>query len=149
MHVVAPLIAVVLGGIGLGGGVYETLLIDPVWPDNPAIVQPSRGGMDRKLFWGPLHTLFELALVVSAWLLWNDSQVRWWTLAALIVHLAARAWSFAYFIPRALWFEKLGDLTQEQRRLARRWTRLSRFRPVLQALSIAALCGAILSIQLS
>src|ERR1700678_4236328 len=48
-----------------------------------------------------------------------------WIVSALIIHLAARAWSFAYFIPKALWFEKLADLTEDQERLARAWTRLS------------------------
>ena len=32
------LAAVVLGTIGLGGGIYETLLVDRVWSDNPAII---------------------------------------------------------------------------------------------------------------
>jgi hypothetical protein len=73
-------------------------------------------------------------------MVWNASEARWWTVAALVVHFAARAWSMAYFIPRALRFEKLGDLTEEQRLEAKRWTRLSRFRPVLEAVSIMALC---------
>lgn len=51
--VLAPLSAVVLGAIMLGGGIYETLLVDRVWPGNPAIIQPGRGGIDRKLFWMP------------------------------------------------------------------------------------------------
>lgn len=46
--------AIVLGSIGMGGGLYETLLVDPKWPSNPAIVQPSRGGIDRARFWGPI-----------------------------------------------------------------------------------------------
>lgn len=36
-------------------------------------------------------------------------------IAALMAHFAARAWSFAYFIPRALRFENPGDLTEEQK----------------------------------
>jgi hypothetical protein len=139
----APLSALILGAIALGGGIYETLLIDRAWPDNPAIVQPSRGGINRALFWAPVHTLYELALIVATWVAWSERGVRWWILAALVTHLAARAWSFAYFIPNALRFEKLGDLTEEQRHLARRWTRLSRCRPVLQALSLTGLCLAI------
>ena|SRR5579863_2848151 len=139
----APLTALILGAMALGGGIYETLLIDPVWPGNPAIIQPSRGGINRGRFWAPVHTLYELALVVVIWLVWSDAAVRWWTIAALIIHLAARAWSFAYFIPNALRFERLGDLNEEQRSLAQRWTRLSRCRPVLQAVSIMALCAAI------
>lgn len=139
----APLSALVLGAIALGGGIYETLLIDRVWPDNPAIIQPSRGGINRGRFWAPANTLYELALVVATWLVWSDNGVRCWVIAALIIHLAARTWSFAYFIPNALRFEKLGDLDEEQRSLAQRWTRLSRFRPMLQAVSIMALCVAV------
>lgn len=141
----ASLAAIIFGGIGLGGGIYETLLIDPKWPTRPTIIQPNRGGINRGSFWAPSHALYELALLVSVCFAWNNHQVRWWILAALTAHLAARAWSFAYFIPRALRFEQSNDLSQEQIRLARRWTRLSRFRPVIQALSLIALCGAILS----
>ncbi len=144
--VLAPLSAVVLGAIMFGGGIYETLLVDRVWPDNPAVIQPERGGLDRKLFWMPAHTLYELALFISLWMLWSAGDARWWTAAALVMHFAARAWSMAYFIPRALRFEKLGDLTEEQRLEARRWTRLSRYRPALEAVSIIALCAAILHV---
>lgn len=141
----ASLSAVVFGAIGLGGGVYETLLVDRAWPENPAIIQPRRGGIDRKRFWGPSHALYELALIVATWLLWSESSARWWLVAALIGHFVARAWSVAYFIPNALRFEKLGDLTAGERLLARRWIRLSRCRPLLQAVSIMALCGALMS----
>src|SRR3984957_7814494 len=130
----ASLSAIVLGSVGLGGGLYETLLVDPKWPSNPAIVQPSRGGINRGRFWGLIHTLYELGLVAAPWLVWSDRSLRWWVLAALIIHLATRAWSFAYFIPKALWFEKAADLTEEQSRLARRWIQLSRCRPVTEAL---------------
>ena len=139
----APLAALIFGAIALGGGVYETLLIDRAWPDTPAIVQPSRGGISRGVFWAPIHALYELALVVATWLVWSERDVRWWMLGALIVHFAARAWSFAYFIPNALRFERLGDLTDAQRDLAERWTRLSRWRLVLQAVSLTALCVAV------
>jgi hypothetical protein len=144
--VLAPLSAAILGAITLGGGVYETLLVDPVWPDNPAVIQPGRGGLDRKLFWMPAHTLYELALFLTLWMVWSESEARWWTVAALVVHFGARAWSMAYFIPRALRFEKPGDLAEEQRLEARRWTRLSRCRPALEAISIIALCAAILHV---
>jgi hypothetical protein len=132
--VLAPLSAMVLGAIMLGGGIYETLLVDRVWPDNPALIQPGRGGIDRAPFWIPAHTLYELALFITLWMLWSLSDARWWTVAALAVHFAARAWSMAYFIPRALRLE------------AKRWTRLSRCRPVLEAVSIMALCVAILHV---
>jgi hypothetical protein len=144
--VLAPLSALVLGAIMLGGGIYETLLVDRVWPDHPAVIQPDRGGINRALFWMPAHTLYELALFITLWMVWSASNARWWVIAALTVHFAARTWSMTYFIPGALRFEKLGDLTEEQRHQARRWTRLSRCRPVLEAVSIMALGVAILHV---
>ena len=139
----APLSALILGAIALGGGVYETLLIDRAWPNNPAIIQPSRGGINRGLFWAPINTLYELALAVAAWSAWGDREIRWWVLAALITHLVARAWSFAYFIPNAIRFEKSAVLTEDQRHLAVRWIRLSRCRPALQTISLVGLCAAV------
>lgn len=142
--VITPLIALILGAAGLGGGIYEMLLVDRVWPGNLAIIQPQRGGLDRKLFWMPIHTLYELALLASAWTLWSNASVRSWIIAALIAHFAARIWSFAFFIPQALHFEGLITLTDPELRLARRWVRLSRCRPVLEAGSIISLGVAIL-----
>jgi hypothetical protein len=139
----AALSALVLGTIGLGGGIYETLLVDRVWPDNPAVIQPSRGGINRKWFWGPIQPLYELALLLTAWMVWSDTHARPWIIIALSAHFAARAWSFAYFIPRALQFEKSGDLTEEQARLARQWTGLSRYRVVLETIAIVSQCAAI------
>lgn len=143
---ITPLIALVLGTIGLGGGIYETLLVDRIWPNNLAIIQPQRGGLDRKRFWIPIHSLYEIALLVSTWELWN-THARSWILVALAAHFAARVWSFAYFIPRALRFEELGELTESQVQLARRWTRLSPCRVILEAVSITALGAAILHFE--
>jgi hypothetical protein len=144
--VIIPLIALVLGTIGLGGGIYETLLVDRVWPNNLAIIQPRRGGLDRKRFWIPIHTLYEIALLVGAWKLWN-TDARSWMIAALVVHFISRGWSFAYFIPRALRFEQLSELTDSQAHLARQWTRLSPCRLILEAVSIIALGAAILHFE--
>jgi hypothetical protein len=109
--VITPLIAIILGAIAFGGGIYETLLVDRVWPDNLAIIQPKRGGLDRKLFWGPINTLYEIALLACAWKLWSDSYARSWIIVALLAHFVSRTWSFAYFIPKAVRFENLSALT--------------------------------------
>lgn len=61
----------------------------------------------------------------------------------LVAHFVSRAWSFAYFIPMALRFEKLSELNDSEIHLARQWTRLSRCRPVLEAVSIVSLAAAI------
>ena len=143
-RLITLLIAVVIGSILLGGGMYETLLVDRVWPKNPAIIQPARGGISRGLFWTTVHPPYELALLVSLWLNWGFHPARLWVIAALVVHVAARSWSFIYFIPRAIRFEKMGDLTAEQQQQANRWVRFSRLRPLIELVSIIALCAAIL-----
>jgi hypothetical protein len=137
------LIALVLGSATLGGGIYETVLVDRVWPGNPAIIQPTRGGLNRKVFWTLVHPPYELALLASVWLNWGFSAARPWLILALVAHFAARAWSFAYFIPRALRFEEMGALTDDQRRQADRWVELSRLRPLIEIVPIIALGIAI------
>jgi len=87
----------------------------------------------------PVHSLYELALLVTAWKLWDVAGARWWLVGALAAHFTARAWSFKYFIPKALRFEKLGDLTEAQKRDARRWANLSRCRPMLELASVISL----------
>jgi hypothetical protein len=144
--ILAPLAALVLGSIAVGGGLYETLLVDRVWPGNLVLIQPGRGGINRGLFWMPVQMSYELALVAAAWETWDIIEARWWAIAALAFHLVARAWSFAYFIPNALRFEKLASLGEEDMRKARRWTRLSRFRPVLEMAAVVAQAIAILKL---
>lgn len=144
----APLTALVLGAVGLGGGIYETLLVDPLWPDNPMVIQPRRGGINRGKFWMPVQLVYELALLIAICVVWSVNDVRWWVVSALAVHLTARAWSMVYFIPKALRFQEAGDLGEEQAREARRWTRLSRFRLIPAAVSLIALGIAITRLTL-
>lgn len=140
---ILPLAALVLGAVVVGGGVYETLLVDRVWPRNPAVIQPARGGIDRKVFWTIVHPPYELALMASVWLNWTYPAARLWLIAAFVAQLTARAWSFAYFIPRALRFEKMGDLTEDQRLQAERWVQLSQVRPLIAIVSTVALGVAV------
>jgi hypothetical protein len=141
---VAVCFALILGSFALGGGIYETLVVDAAWPGNLALIQPNRGGLNRKIFWMLIHPLFEVALLVSAWMNWSDRSVRLWVIVALVGHFSARVWSFAYFIPRALRFEKLEKLTPEDVRSAKRWIKLSRCRPLMEALSVLALAMMLL-----
>jgi hypothetical protein len=97
-----------------------------VWPDNLAIIQPKRRGLDRKLFWIPIHTLYEVALLASVWTLWSNTRARSWIVVALVAHFVSRAWSFAYFIPMALRFEKLSELNDAEIHLFLRRFRLFR-----------------------
>jgi hypothetical protein len=124
----------------IGGGLYEQILIDPVWPKRPDVIQPSKGGISRGRFWAPVHTLFELALIISLILAWNARPLRFWLLLALGSHAITRTWSALYFIPKALAFER-ADAVDEA--AARRWTQLSRFRFPLEVLTCAFMFEAL------
>jgi hypothetical protein len=140
---VAAFAALILVAVSLGGGVYETVLVDRAWPSNPALIQPDRGGIDRKRFWMPMHLAFEALLAVALWTAWPHAAARQWLLVALAAHVAMRAWSLAYFIPRALAFEQARDLDAAQYARALAWVRASGWRTLLDAAAAASLCLAI------
>jgi hypothetical protein len=138
--------ALVLGATALGGGLYETVLIDRCWPRMPEMIQPQRGGINRGMFWGPVHGLFEITLLVALWLAWAALEARPWIIAAFAVHLATRAWSFAYFIPLAIRFQNADTASQMQDETKHQWVTLSRWRVLLNGGVLVMLTTAIVKI---
>src|ERR1044072_6572680 len=98
----ATLVACVL----LGGGLYETVVVDPAWPKRPGIIQAHNGGISRRRFWIPAHTLFEVLLVIALIAAWGDADVRLALLVALVSHAAMRVWSLVDLVPKAVEFER-------------------------------------------
>jgi hypothetical protein len=94
-------LAATLALISLGGGFCDFLVVDPFWPRRPDLIQPHRGGISRKRFWIPAHTVFELALIASLIAAWGQPAVRTPLLVALASHAAMRIWSAFDFIPKA------------------------------------------------
>ena len=123
----------------VGGGFYEVLVVDPAWPKRPEIIQPERGGISRRRFWMPAHSLFEVSVIAALVAAWAEPGVRWWLWVALISHAVARIWSFSDFIPKAIAFERAeaGSITESS---ARKWTRRSVFRLPLEMVT----CGAMM-----
>jgi len=132
-------LAAALACASLGGGFYEILVVDPVWPKRPDLVQPSRGGISRKRFWIAIHVTFEVVLIVALVWTWSQPAVRTGLLVALASHAVMRLWSAVDFIPKALAFEKAepGTITEAA---ARTWTGRSRLRLPLDFVT----CGALL-----
>jgi hypothetical protein len=143
-----PLVLVALAAtlalISLGGGFYEFLVVDPFWPRRPDLIQPHRGGISRKRFWIPAHTVFELALIASLIAAWGQPAVRTPLLVALASHAAMRIWSAFDFIPKALAFER-ADPAAIAEAAARRWSRRSLGRIPLDLVTCGAMLAALVA----
>jgi hypothetical protein len=127
----------------LGGSIYEHLVLDPVWPNRPGIIQSQHGGVSRRRFWIPVHSAFEVVLIAAVVITWGHPDVRTPMLIALASHLVMRVWSLVDFIPKAVAFEKTDPATVE-RADATRWTRRSLLRMPLDVVTcVAALAGLV------
>lgn len=140
-HLLGSLVALtLLSSAILGGGVYECVVVDPSWPQQPRLIQPSHGGIKRGRFWLPLHASFEIILILCLIEAWKWPNVRFWLLLAFASHASARIWSAIDFIPKALAFETATAVDESS---ARRWTRRSRFRIPVALLTWALLLYAL------
>jgi hypothetical protein len=126
----------------LGGGLYETVVVDPAWPKRPGIIQAHNGGISRRRFWIPAHTLFEVLLIVALIASWRDCDVRFALLVALISHAVMRVWSLVDLVPKAVKFEK-ADPAGVDEVVAVAWTRRSLLRLPLDLITCAALFWAL------
>jgi hypothetical protein len=128
----------------LGGGLYEFLVVDPYWPKRPGLIQPARGGISRRRFWIPVHTVFEVLLIVALIVRWGDADVRLALLVALLTHVAMRIWSLTDFVPKAVAFEKADPAAVDEAE-ARRWTRRSLLRLPLDVITCGAMLAALVA----
>jgi hypothetical protein len=128
--------------VTVGGGLYEFLVVDPAWPKRPGIIQARNGGISRRRFWIPAHTLFEVLLIVALIAAWGDADVRLALLVALVSHTATRVWSLVDFVPNAVEFEK-ADPAAIDEASAVAWTRRSLLRLPLDFITCGALLAAL------
>jgi hypothetical protein len=126
----------------LGGGLYETVVVDPAWPKRPGIIQAHNGGISRRRFWIPAHTVFEVLLIVSLIVTWRDADVRLALLVAVASHAVMRVWSLVDFVPKAVEFEK-ADPAAVDETAAVAWTRRSLVRIPLDLITCAAMLVAL------
>jgi hypothetical protein len=126
----------------LGGGLYEAVVVDPAWPKRPGIIQAHNGGISRRRFWIPAHTVFEVLLIVALIAAWHDADVRLALLVALAGHALMRVWSLVDFVPKAVDFEK-ADPAAVDETVAVAWTRRSLLRIPLDLITCVALFWAL------
>jgi hypothetical protein len=135
-------LAAALALVSLGGGFYEVLVVDPVWPRRPDLIQAARGGISRRRFWIPAHVAFEVGLIATIIWSWPQPDVRNPLLVALASHAVMRLWSAFDFIPKALAFERTETVTEAA---ARAWTSRSWLRLPLDLVTCAAMLCALVA----
>jgi len=133
---------VLLACASLGGGIYESVVLDPVWPGRPAIIQPQHGGVSRRRFWIPVHGAVEVALVAAVIVTWGHPDVRTPVLIAFASHAVVRIWSLVDLVPKVVAFQK-ADPAVIQRDAAVRWTRRSLLRLPLDVVTCVAALAAL------
>jgi hypothetical protein len=93
-----------------GAQIFETVLIVPTWTAAPpASLSMFQGefGLDFKTFWIVFHSLHELTFVVALVYSWKLREVRPWIVVLLIIHMAVRIWTVAYFAPTIIAFQRM------------------------------------------
>jgi len=140
----ATVLAEISAFVSLGGGLYETVVVNPYWPARPDIIQPGRGGINRKWFWIPAHVVFELSLLTALVAGWPELGLRNPLVIGFASHLRMRLWSAFDFIPKALAFERAAPDVVDPK-AARRWTRRSNGRLVLDLITCGAMATGLLA----
>ena len=93
-----------------GAQIFETLVIVPVWTTAPPASLAMFHGefsLDFKTFWIVFHSLHEITFVVALVSSWRLKVVRQWLIALLIIHIAVRVWTVAYFAPTIIAFQSM------------------------------------------
>jgi hypothetical protein len=91
-----------------GAQIFETVLIVPAWTAAPpASLGMFQGeyGLDFKTFWIVFHSLHEITFILALVSCWKLKGVRQWVLVLLVVHIAVRVWTVAYFAPTIIAFQ--------------------------------------------
>ncbi len=124
-------------GIGIGGGLYETLVVYPLWKRDPKpetfakqLRDSGQAGAGRR-FWpfiSPVAFLLAVWNIVLASRAGSDVRAAWLG-AAIAIALKSVA-TYAYFAPTMIRkLERAGSMQrQELARVVKRWTRLSPLR---------------------
>lgn len=135
-------VAALVACVSLGGALYEAIVVDPYWPKRPGIIQAHNGGISRVRFWLPVHTLFEVLLVVTLVVTWGDADVGVPLLVALVSHATMRIWSSFFLVPKAADFERK-DPADVDEAAAVGWTRRSLLRLPLMLVTCSAMLAAL------
>ena len=125
-------LSVSVWGCMLGGIIYETLVVVPVWsaapPESLGVMTHPRFPIVPSRMWIPfsnLHTLISIAVLIFAW---NQRARRWWLLFAVAVVILSHVMQFGYFWPTNRAMAEAGVSPAEAISMANQWRAVNWFR---------------------
>lgn len=125
-------LSVVVWGCMLGGIIYETLVVVPVWtaalPESIGVMTHPSYPIVPSRMWIPfsnVHTLISIAVLIVAW---NQRSRRMWLLFAMAVVILSHAMQFGYFWPRNRAMAGPGVSPAEVASMANQWRAVNWFR---------------------
>lgn len=147
---ISLMVTITAVALAIGGGIYEGSVVNPQWSKNPpqslSLVQEDTG-IPLQKFWIPVHIFITVAILLALGLNWKVPTRRTFILIAIASYIVMRVWSFAYFIPEMLAFQKvsLTDLpsTDIISRI-QKWTNLTWWRTPLDFITFFCLLWAVI-----
>jgi len=125
-------LSVSVWGCMLGGIIYETLVVVPVWsaapPESLGVMTHPRFPIVPSRMWIPfsnLHTLISIAVLIFAW---NQRSRRWSLLFAVAVVILSHVMQFGYFWPTNRAMAGAGVSPAEAISMANQWRAVNWFR---------------------
>jgi hypothetical protein len=134
-------------GVAFGAGLYEHRIVVPRWTGVPSESGPhwlaAAALLDDtgRRFWAFVSTVpLTLLVLTNLFVAWRSAgPVRSWWLAAALVALLERLFTFSYFIPTMVGLMRAPD-SPESAAIARRWSNLNYLR---HAMVLAAWLAAL------
>ncbi len=129
-------ITILLFGVINGGGLYEEIVVGPVWSASPpasfALIQEPEG-LSLTSFWIPFHIIANIFLILALVLYWKEKRPRNLLLVALGLYALIRIATFLYFVPEITEFmntPSTGPFSAELAARADQWRTLSWIRTI-------------------
>ena len=138
-------------GMLLGGGVYESVVINPNYRVNiPESLNTLRQFMKVTTpanYFRILSPVTMVGLLVTVFIYWYSIQVRWLFVAAFVLLIIADTITYWFHYPRnkILFINTLSPDTNMLRRIAREWQIGNLFRILLMLISIVMVMLGIFS----
>ena len=135
-------------GMLLGGGVYESIVMNPNYRSSiPQAIVSLRQFMKVTTpanFFRIVSPITMLSLLATVLILWNSTNGKWWFITAFVMLLIADSITYAFHYPRnkVLFINPLSSDNDLLSRLAREWQIGNLVRIVLLTIAtISILCG--------